>query len=74
MDIQLPYYFQVLGLGASPTETVVRPGTGGIGLKVGRQPGAEGWLQGSGGILVTTLFVFFGEVAIIPIPVDQSRA
>eukprot|EP00434_Breviolum_minutum_P031742 symbB.v1.2.028072.t1/scaffold2936.1/size66856/1 len=39
VDIQLPYYFQVLGLGASPTETVVRPGTGGIGLKVGRQPG-----------------------------------
>ena len=40
MDIQLPYYFQVLGLGAAPTETVVSPGVRGIGLEVGRQPGA----------------------------------
>jgi hypothetical protein len=40
VDIQLPYYFQVLGLGAAPTETVVSPGLRGIGLEVGRQPGA----------------------------------
>eukprot|EP00438_Fugacium_kawagutii_P026594 Skav215159 [mRNA] locus=scaffold1997:137245:141568:+ [translate_table: standard] len=39
VDIQLPYYFQVLGLGAAPTDTVVKPGDGGIGLEVGRQPG-----------------------------------
>eukprot|EP00435_Cladocopium_sp_Y103_P058463 s559_g20.t1 len=39
VDIQLPYYFQVLGLGAAPTETVVSPGVRGIGLEVGRQPG-----------------------------------
>lgn len=39
VDIQLPYYFQVLGLGATPTETVVSPGAKKIGLEVGRQPG-----------------------------------
>ena len=39
VDIRLPYYLQVLGLGASPTDTVVSPGSAGIGLEVGRQPG-----------------------------------
>eukprot|EP00913_Durusdinium_trenchii_P034587 g32357.t1 len=39
VDILLPYYFQVLGLGASPLDTIAKPGPDGIGLEVGQQPG-----------------------------------
>ena len=41
VDILLPYYFQVLGLGASPLDTIAKPGPDGIGLEVGQQPGEQ---------------------------------
>jgi len=37
LDINVPYYFSVVGLGARPTDTMVQPGSGGIGLRVDTQ-------------------------------------
>ncbi|CAJ1441080.1 unnamed protein product [Effrenium voratum] len=39
LDIELPYYFGVYGLGALPSDTIAGPGSSGKGLAVSRQPG-----------------------------------
>jgi len=45
VDIELPYYFQVLGLGGQPGDTIVNRGPRGIGLKVGIPMEADGTLR-----------------------------